>query len=369
MTTTRSSFAIVTAAARDRTVRATPRPSAGLTETVTMTKRSTTRLMALGAAALIATTGCAASSSGSNSDAKDAGPLTGLRVMVPNSPGSGYDTTARTAAKAMEDAGLAENVEVFNLAGAGGTVGLQRVVNEKGNGKLIMQMGLGVVGASYTNKSKATLTETTPLAKLIEETEAIAVPKNSSYKTLADFLAAWRANPGKVPVGGGSSPGGPDYLAPMLTAKAAGIEPKKVNFISYDGGGELLAALLGSKVKAAFTGTSEVEEQVKAGQLRVLAVTSAEKVSSLPDAPTLKESGVDLVFSNWRGLVAPPGVSATDRTTLIAAVDKLHQSQQWKDAVATKGWTDAYVSGEDFSTFLTAENERVGAILTELGLA
>jgi putative tricarboxylic transport membrane protein len=335
-----------------------------------MTKRSTTRLMALGAAALIASTGCAASSSGSSSsDAKDTGPLTGLRVMVPNSPGSGYDTTARTAAKAMEDAGLAKNVEVFNLAGAGGTVGLQRVVNEKGNGKLIMQMGLGVVGASYTNKSKATLTETTPLAKLIEETEAIAVPKNSSYKTLADFLAAWKANPGKVPVGGGSSPGGPDYLAPMLTAKAAGIEPKKVNFISYDGGGELLAALLGSKVKAAFTGTSEVEEQVKAGQLRVLAVTSAEKVSSLPDAPTLKESGVDLVFSNWRGLVAPPGVSATDRSALIAAVDKLHQSQQWKDAVATKGWTDAYVSGEDFSTFLTAEYERVGAILTELGLA
>ena len=335
-----------------------------------MSKRPTTRLLAAGAAVLIATTGCAASSSGGSAEtAKDAGPLTGLRVMVPNSPGSGYDTTARTAAKAMEDAGLAKNVEVFNLAGAGGTVGLQRVVNEKGNGKLIMQMGLGVVGASYTNKSKATLAETTPLAKLIEETEAIAVPKSSSYKTLADFLAAWKADPGKVPVGGGSSPGGPDYLAPMLTAKAAGIEPKKVNFISYDGGGELLAALLGSKIKAAFTGTSEVEEQVKAGQLRVLAVTSAEKVSSLPDAPTLKESGVDLVFSNWRGIVAPPGVSGADKDALVKAVDALHNSAEWKAALSTKGWTDAYQSGEEFAGFLKEENARVGSILTELGLA
>lgn len=336
-----------------------------------MTKRSMTRLLALGAAALIATTACGASSGGGTSGTAkgSSGPLTGLRVMVPNSPGSGYDTTARTATKAMEDAGVAKNVEVFNLSGAGGTVGLQRVVNEKGNGKLIMQMGLGVVGASYTNNSKATLADTTALAKLMEEAEAIAVPKNSTYKTLADFLAAWKADPGKVPVGGGSSPGGPDYLAPMLTAKAAGLDPKKVNFVSYDGGGELLAALLGSKIKAAFTGTSEVEEQVKAGQLRVLAVTSADKVAALPDAPTLKESGVDLVFSNWRGLVAPPGISEADRTSLVKAVDDLHASSQWKDALAAKGWTDAYLSGDEFATYLKAENDRVAAILTELGLA
>lgn len=331
-----------------------------------MDKRSFTRLAAVGAVALIAATGCGSSGA---SDTVAAGPLTGLRVMVPNSPGSGYDTTARTAMKAMEEAGLAKNVEVFNLAGAGGTVGLQRIVNEKGNANLVMQMGLGVVGASYTNKSKATLAETTPLAKLIEENEAIAVPKDSSYKTLDDFLAAWKADPGKVPVGGGSSPGGPDYLAPMLTAKAAGLDPKKVNFVSYDGGGELLAALLGSKIKAAFTGTSEVEQQVKAGQLRVLAVTGAERVSSLPDAPTLKESGVDLVFTNWRGLVAPPGISDSEKDALLAAVDKLHSSTQWKAALAEKGWTDAYQSGEAFADFLKSENDRVGSILTELGLA
>ena len=174
-------------------------------------------------------------------------PATGLRIMVPNAPGGGYDTTARTAAKVMDDAKIATGVQVFNLPGAGGTVGLQRTVNEKGNGKLAMQMGLGVVGATYTSKSKATLTQTTPLAKLIEEAGAIVVPKNSPYKTIGDLVTAWKANPKGMAVGGGSSPGGPDHLLPMQLAQAVGINPKDVNFVSYDGGGELLPALLGEQ--------------------------------------------------------------------------------------------------------------------------
>src|SRR6266508_5571570 len=144
----------------------------------TMGLRTWSRLAGAGLALAL---GAAITACGTSADDKtggtEGGPVTGLRVMVPNSPGSGYDTTARTAAKAMEDAKLARNVEVFNVAGAGGTVGLQRLVNEKGNGKLLMQMGLGVVGAVYTNKSPATLQETTPVALLIEESEAIVVPK------------------------------------------------------------------------------------------------------------------------------------------------------------------------------------------------
>jgi putative tricarboxylic transport membrane protein len=319
-----------------------------------------------GVALLLALTGC--SSKDASSTSSSSGPITGLRVLVPNSPGSGYDTTARAAVKAMEEASILKQAEVFNLSGAGGTVGLQRLVNEKGNGDLLMQMGLGVVGASYTNKSKATLAETTPIARLIEEPEAIAVPKNSPYKTLADFVAAWKAAPGKTPIGGGSSPGGPDHLAPMLTAQAVGVAPKDVNFVSYDGGGELLAALLGSKIKAAFTGTGEVEEQAAAGQLRILAVTSAERVEGI-DAPTLKESGYDLTFNNWRGLVAPGGISEQDESRLVKAVEKMHESAQWKATLESKGWIDAYLTHDEFGTFLTAEDQRVRGVLTSLGLA
>jgi putative tricarboxylic transport membrane protein len=323
-------------------------------------------LLALG----LATTACGASAdkdTDSGGGGAKAGPVTGLRVLVPNSPGSGYDTTARTATKAMEDAGLARNVEVFNVAGAGGTVGLQRLVNEKANDKLLMQMGLGVVGAVYTNKSQATLQDTTPVARLIEESEAIVVPKGSPYNSLQDLITAWKANPGKVPVGGASAPGGPDHLTPMLLAKAVGVAPKDVNYVSYDGGGELLAGILGKKVAFGATGVGEVAEQAKAGEVKILAVTSAERVKDV-DAPTLKEQNVDLVFSNWRGMVAAPGLADDKKKELVDLITKMHDSKEWKDALAAKGWTDAFAAGDEFATFLKSENDRVAGVLGELGL-
>ncbi|UWZ40567.1 tripartite tricarboxylate transporter substrate binding protein [Dactylosporangium roseum] len=267
----------------------------------------------------------------------------------------------------MQDAGLARDVSVFNVAGAGGTVGLRRVADAKGDENLLMQMGLGVVGAVYTNKSKVTLTDTTPIARLIEEVEAVVVPKDSPYNTLQDLVTAWKADPGKVPVGGASAPGGPDHLMPMLLAKAVGVAPKSVKFVSYGGGGELRAAVLGKEVAFAATGIGEVAEQAKVGEVKILAVTSAQRVAGV-HAPTLKELGVDLVFANWRGLVATSGLSAEKRQQLVDLVTKMHDSAEWKVALAAKGWTDAFVAGDPFTTFLTSENDRVAKVLKELGL-
>ncbi|WP_436502035.1 Bug family tripartite tricarboxylate transporter substrate binding protein [Actinokineospora sp. HUAS TT18] len=312
---------------------------------------------------MVAVTGVTACNTAESSSAK----VTGLRLMVPNTPGGGYDVTARTAAKAMEEAGLARNVEVFNLPGAGGTVGLGRLVSEKGNGKLVMQMGLGVVGSVYTNKSPSTLQQTTPIARLIEEPDIIVVSKSSKYTSIKQLVDAWKADPGKVPVGGGSSPGGPDHLAPMLVAKAIGLAPKSVNYVPFDGGGELLASVLGDKVAFGVSGVGEYADQVKAGELRVLAVTGPQRVPGI-DAPTLKESGVDVEFTNWRGVVAPPGISDKDRDALVALYTSLHSSTAWKDALRKNGWQDAFSTGGDFAKFLQQENDRVGLVLKDLGL-
>ncbi|MFG3558609.1 Bug family tripartite tricarboxylate transporter substrate binding protein [Micromonospora sp. NPDC047557] len=326
--------------------------------------------MGVAATTALALSACGATAekggSGSGGDGK---PATGLRIMVPNTPGGGYDTTARTAAKAMEDAKIATGVQVFNLPGAGGTVGLQRMVNEKGNGKLAMQMGLGVVGASYTSKSSATLTQTTPLAKMIEEGGAIVVPKASPYQSIGDLVTAWKANPKAIAVGGGSSPGGPDHLLPMQLAKAVGIDPRQVNFISYDGGGELLPAVLGGKVAFGASGFGEFLDQVQAGQLRVLAVTSEAPIDALKDVPTLKSAGIDLVFTNWRGIVAPPGISDADKQVWIDALTKMHESAEWKAELAKRGWTDAFITGEAFAAFLTEQDKSVADLLKQLGLA
>jgi putative tricarboxylic transport membrane protein len=314
-------------------------------------------------------TACGGVTSKSDSASADSGkPLSDLRIMVPNSAGGGYDITARTASKVMEDTKITSGTEVFNLEGAGGTVGLARTVNEKGNADLTMLMGLGVVGASYTNKSKATLAQTTPIAKLIEEYGAVMVPKNSPYKDIKDLIDAWKANPRSLSVGGGSSPGGPDHLFPMQLAQAVGIDPKQVRFVSYDGGGDLLPALLGGKIDFATSGVGEFKDQIANGDIRVLA-TSGEKAVSGVDAPALKEEGIDLVFTNWRGVVAPPGISDADRDRLIAAFTKMHETKEWKDALKTNSWADAFETGNDFGTFLEAQDKRVADTLGELGLA
>ncbi|MEN8653099.1 tripartite tricarboxylate transporter substrate-binding protein [Streptomyces sp. 21So2-11] len=326
--------------------------------------RMRTPLALLGAAVLVLV-GPPLLTSGSGSDTGTQIP--GLRFMVPNTPGGGYDITARTAAKNAEDADLTHNIEVFNLPGAGGTVGLTRLVGEHGNGKVAMSMGLGVVGAVHTNKSPNTLADTTPIARLTEETDIVVVSKNSPYKTFGDLLKAWKANPGKLPVGGGSSPGGPDHLAPMLMAKAAGIEPKAVNYIPFDGGGELLASILGDKVAFGVSGLGEYLDQIESGELRLLAVTGPERAKGL-DAPTLREAGLDTDFTNWRGIVAPPGLTDAERDKLVTLIRKLHESPQWQESMKKNGWDDAFLTGKKFGDFLDEQDRRVDSVLKELGL-
>ncbi|MCK6210835.1 tripartite tricarboxylate transporter substrate binding protein [Georgenia sp. EYE_87] len=337
--------------------------------------RSTFKIPALLAGAALALTACGvtgteseAGADGATTGAAEAGPLTDKRIMVPNSAGGGYDQTARTAAQVMEETGISSGMEVFNLEGAGGTVGLARTVSETGNGDLAMLMGLGVVGASYTNESEATLTETTPLAKLIEEPGAVMVPADSEFQTIDDLVEAWKADPGGLSVGGGSSPGGPDHLLPMQLAQAVGVDPAAVNFVSYDGGGDLLPAILGSKLDFATSGAGEFKDQIETGEIRVLAVSSEEPVEGI-DAPTLTEAGIDLVFTNWRGIVAPPEIEDADRDAWIAALEEMHASPEWEAALEKNGWTDAFITGDEYAEFLTEQDERVADVLTELGLA
>jgi putative tricarboxylic transport membrane protein len=290
-----------------------------------------------------------------------------LRMMVPNSPGGGYDLTARTAVKIMEDDDITGRVEVFNVIGAGGTVAMARLMNEKGNDDLMMTMGLGVVGATYTNGSKARASDATALAKLIEDPGAVFVPADSPFKTVQDFVAAWKADPSKVTIGGGSSPGGPDHLFPMELAKAVGVEPKSVNYVTYDGGGDLLTALLGKKITVGTSSPGELMDQIEAGQLRVLAVSGEERVEGI-NAPTLKESGINLTFANWRGVLAPPDISDGAKQAMVKVLEEMHGTKQWKEALVKNGWTDAFVTGQQFEQFLKEQDTRVSETLTELGL-
>jgi putative tricarboxylic transport membrane protein len=290
-----------------------------------------------------------------------------LRIMVPNAPGGGYDTTARVAAQVLEDDDTTDHVEIFNLEGASGVVGLARTAHETGNPDLLMMMGLGVVGALFTTDAAVDFGQVTPVARLISEPEIVAVPSGSQFGALGDLLRAWRAHPHRIRVGGGSSPGGPDHLAAHLLAKAVGVDPLDVRYHQYDGGGPLLAALFTGRVDFAVSGVSEYADQIRAGEVKVLAVTGRERVPGL-DAPTLRQLGVDLDFANWRGMVAPPGLTEEERRSLVELLTRLHDSPAWRRAEQANGWSDDFLTGPAFGRFLDHESRRVADLLDELGI-
>ncbi|MBB4933826.1 putative tricarboxylic transport membrane protein [Lipingzhangella halophila] len=315
------------------------------------------------AAAVLLLAGCGATTGG-----LFAKPLDGVRLMVPTPPGGGYDTTARTLAATATEAGLATEIEVFNLSGGAGVSALSRLMYEGDNdGRLVLQMGLGLVAGARVHGATPPITEAAPLARLIEEPEAILVPADSPYATFEDVLSEWTDPSHQVTVGGGSSPGGPDHLATMLLAAEIGEDPQETDYVWHDGGGELLAATLGHDVDIATAGASEYRHAIEAGELRVLAVTGPERIDGI-DAPTLHEVGVDLEFTNWRGLLAPPGTSQAERDNLISALDKLHATPQWRAAIRDNYWSDAYLTGDEFGVFLTREDQRIDGVLDPLGL-
>lgn len=295
-----------------------------------------------------------------------------LLMIIPNSPGGGYDLTGRDAVQVLEDNEITGgDISVTNVVGAGGAVSMTELVGEVGDEHTLMTVGLGVVGSTYSFGSQFGLDDATPIAQLMSEPEGILVPGDSPFQTVDDFLEAWKADPGSLAIGGGSSPGGPDHLFPMQLAAEVGIDPNDVNYVTYDGGGPLTSALLGQKIDAGFSGLPEFQGSIESGELRVLAVSGEERYpegSPFADAPTLTESDVDLVFLNWRGVLAPPEISDERTEELIGYFEEMHESPEWQKVVEDNGWTDDFRTGDEFGTFIEEQDERVSGTLEELGL-
>ncbi len=320
-----------------------------------------TGVVALLSAAALTLSACSGTSNDDSTDSAS----TRLELMAPADPGGGWDGTARAMAASMEGAGLVRSTQVSNVPGAGGTIGLAQLANEASEDYL-MVMGLVMVGAIETNESDVTLDDVTPIARLTAEDEIIVVPAESPYQTIENLADDLAANGRDVAIAGGSA-GGTDHIVAGLLAKAAGANPEDLNYIAFAGGGETVAALLGNKVSAGISGVSEYAEQVKAGKLRALAVTGPERVEGI-DAPTLTEAGYDVEFINWRGVVAPAGISEEATTDLVDLVTEMHASQEWQDALETNGWDDTFLAGDEFAAFIAEEREVTTTVLRDLGL-
>lgn len=288
-----------------------------------------------------------------------------LKMMIPANPGGGWDQTGRSLAAAMQASKVVQSVQFDNKGGAAGTIGLAQFVNaSKGDPNALMMGGMVMVGGIILNKSPVELSMVTPIARLTNEYEVIVVPANSPHKTIGDLVKAFKAEPGKVAWGGGSA-GGTDHILIGLIAKATGGDASKINYVPFKGGGEAIAAIIGGHVSAGVSGLGEFAEQIKAGRMRALAVSSPARLDGIP---TLKEQGIDVVLGNWRGVFAAPGITPAQRDSLVAAVKTATESASWKETLAKFGWDGEFLGGDDYKKFLDEDTKRIAAIIESLGL-
>jgi putative tricarboxylic transport membrane protein len=288
-----------------------------------------------------------------------------LRIMAPAAPGGGWDQTAREMQTALRD--VAGRTEVYNVGGAGGTVGLSQYAGLTGQPTELMVMGLVMVGAIESNDSPVTLAETTPLARLTTDYEVIVVAKDSRVATMQDLATAMRRDLQSVSIAGGSA-GGVEHILAGLVARAVGGDPAKANYVAHSGGGEALTTVLSGRATAAVSGVSELAPQIRAGNIRALAVSSPQRLPALPDVPTLREAGVDVELENWRAVVAPAGITEDEKSTLQDLILQMTRSEAWADTLERRGWLDATLAGPEFDAFLEAEQRRIAQVIAEMGI-
>lgn len=297
--------------------------------------------------------------------AADQPALPGLTIIAPAAPGGGWDQLAREMQREIERQALAGEVQVENVPGAAGTIGLAQLINSRrGDGGALLVNGLVMLGAILWNQSPVSLTQVTPIARLTGEYEIVAVPATSPYRDMQSLVGALRKNPVAVSWGGGSA-GGTDHILAGLIVEAADVDPRRTNYIAFAGGGEAVTALIGGQVTAGISGYSEFAQHIESGRLRAIGISAPRRLADL-DVPSFVEQGLDVELENWRAVVAPPGLNEAQRQALTTVVERMAHSESWRATLAKLRWTDSYLAGPAFDQFLNSERVRVGRIVARL---
>lgn len=290
-----------------------------------------------------------------------------MKMMLPANPGGGWDTTGRALGKALQDAGVASSVTYDNKGGAAGAIGLAQFVNgSKNDPNALMVMGAVMLGGIITGKPPVTLKQVTPLARITSEYNVFVLPTNSPFKNMAEVVAQLKKDPGSVKWGGGSR-GSTEHIAAAMIAKAVGVDPAKINYVAFRGGGEAISAILGGNVTVGGSGLSEFAEYIATGKMKPIGVTSGQRLPSI-DVPTLKEQGIDVEIGNWRGVYGAPGISKAQRDELVAKLEKATKSAAWQEALKKNDWIPAWLAGDAFASFVDKEFDSLHDTMTRSGM-
>ena len=292
-----------------------------------------------------------------------------IKMMLPANPGGGWDTTGRALGKALQDAGVASSVTYDNKGGAAGAIGLAQFVNgSKGDPNAMMVMGAVMLGGIITGKPPVNLTQATPLARLTSEYNVFVLPANSPYKSMAEVVAQLKKDPGSIKWGGGSR-GSTEHIAAAMIAREVGVDPAKINYVAFRGGGEAISAILGGNVTVGGSGFSEFAEYIATGKMKPIGVTAGQRLKGAAgNIPTLKEQGINVEIGNWRGVYGGPGISKAQRDELIAMIEKATKSKAWAEALQKNDWTPAWMAGDAFANFVDQEFASLRATMVKSGM-
>ena len=290
-----------------------------------------------------------------------------VKMMLPANPGGGWDTTGRALGKALQDAAVASSVTYDNKGGAAGAIGLAQFVNSsKGDPNALMVMGAVMLGGIITGKPPVNLSQVTPIARLTTEYNVFVLPPNSPFKNMAEVIAQLKKDPGSVKWGGGSR-GSTEHIAAAMIAREVGVDPARINYVAFRGGGEAIAAIRGGNVTIGGGGYSEMAEYIATKKMTPIAVTSGQRLKN-STVPTLKEQGINVEIGNWRGVYGAPGITAEQRKALIDALSKTFKHKAWQDAMEKNGWTPAWLAGDEFSNFVDSEFASLRATMAKSGM-
>jgi putative tricarboxylic transport membrane protein len=289
-------------------------------------------------------------------------------IMAPGGPGGGTDQVARLMRLVLMQEELSPRpVEVINGGGGGGAIALAELISRhRSDPYMVMVTAGALLSAPIAQKSPFKLTATEPLARLTVDQMIVAVPTDSPFRTIDEFLAAFRRDPRSITWCGGSA-GGMDHIFAALIAEACGLPASDLRFVAYSGGGAASAAMLGGQVSAGVTGYSEWRGHVEEGRIRVLAAGAAERFGA-KDIPVLREAGIDVVLQNWRGVFAPPGLSPDHLAWWLSTIERMRATGTWQSLLAKHRWDDGYLPPEEFRSMLQKDEIRFTHLLAKLGI-
>ncbi|VAW10076.1 Tripartite tricarboxylate transporter TctC family [hydrothermal vent metagenome] len=290
-----------------------------------------------------------------------------IKFLIPGGPGGGWDGTARGTGEALTKSGLVGKASYENMSGGGGGKAIANLIETKDYDTLMVN-STPIVIRSLQKVFPQSFRDLTPIAGTIGDYGAMVVGKSSDIKDFAGLISAYKADPKKVAIGGGSVAGSMDHLVAALVMKNAGANPADVKYIPYDAGGKAMAGLLSGEIKALSTGFGEAIELARQGEVRILCVTAMERVAAAPDTQTCNEAGsTGTKFVNWRGFFAAPGLPADKKAKFISALEKMYATDEWKTVRDRMGWVEIFNPGDDFVKFLEVQETEIGALMKELG--